>query len=521
MTLGKGDFMHTQNQFNLVDEPWIPIAGHGLASLSDIFSKPHFKALGGNPIQKISVLKLLLAICQTAATPQDDDEWAQMGAQGMAAKALAYLQEKRDCFWLYGEKPFLQMPAIEKAAEQTFGAILPEISTGNTTVLTQSQVEQNLSDAEKALLLIQVMNFALSGKKTDNSICLSPNYSGKMNDKGKPSTGKSGPALAFMGLLHSYIVGDSLLSTLWLNLASLELVNQSNTVKNGLGFPPWEKMPTGEVCDTAMQLQYSWIGRLTPLSRFLLLKGNTIHYSEGIYYPNYKDGFIESSVAANTSGKEIKVLWSDPKKRPWRSLVSLLSFLNSNQANDFDCQNIRFAIKRARSHENHIDKIGIWNGGLRVSSNAGEQYVSGTDDFVESEIYLPTAYLGESWYHNLKKEMSDLDDLSKNVYGTVLAYFKECNVEGKSHAAQASNLFWQLCEPQFPKLLDACELIEKLPEARQIFANIVTRCYDTHCPKETARQLDAWAKCRPQIGWYLKGESPNSKNSKKAKKAKA
>ena len=27
-------------------------------------------------------------------------------------------------------------------------------------------------------------------------------------------------------------------------------------------------------------------------------------------------------------------------------------------------------------HENHIDKIGIWNGGLRVSSNAGEQYVS-------------------------------------------------------------------------------------------------------------------------------------------------
>jgi CRISPR system Cascade subunit CasA len=68
MTLGKGDFMHTQNQFNLVDEPWIPIAGHGLASLSDIFSKPHFKALGGNPIQKISVIKLLLAICQTAAT---------------------------------------------------------------------------------------------------------------------------------------------------------------------------------------------------------------------------------------------------------------------------------------------------------------------------------------------------------------------------------------------------------------------------------------------------------------------
>lgn len=520
MTLGKGDFMHTQNQFNLVDESWIPIAGHGLASLSDIFSKPHFKALGGNPIQKISVIKLLLAICQTAATPQDDDEWAQMGAQGMAEKALAYLKEKRDCFWLYGEKPFLQMPAIEKAAEQTFGAILPEISTGNTTVLTQSQVEQNLSDAEKALAILQLMNFAMGGK-SDNSIVLSPNYKGKSNEKGNPSVGKAGPSLSYNGLLHSFILGENILHTLWFNLATFNHIASSLMFKEQLGIPPWELMPTGEACPIASQLKYSWIGRLIPISQFVLLSKNNIHYSEGIYFPNYKNGVVDTSVAANYSKKETKVLWCDPEKRPWRSLVSLLSFLNTNQQDDFICQNIHFSINRARSYENQIETIGIWNGGLRVSSNSGKYYLSGTDDFVESEIYLPTAYLGESWYHNLKKEMSDLDDLSKNVYGTVLAYFKECNVEGKSHAAQASNLFWQLCEPQFPKLLDACELIEKLPEARQIFANIVTRCYDTHCPKETARQLDAWAKCRPQIGWYLKGESPNSKNSKKAKKAKA
>ena len=510
--------MHTQNQFNLVDEPWIPIAGHGLASLSDIFSKAQFKALGGNPIQKISVLKLLLAICQTAATPQDDDEWAQMGAQSMAEKALAYLQEKRDCFWLYGEKPFLQMPAIEKAAEQSFGAVLPEISTGNTTVLTQSQVEKDLTDAEKALLLLQLMHFALSGKKTDNSILLSPNYAGKTNEKGKPSTGKSGPALAYMGLLHSFVLGDSLITTLWLNIVTYDLIREYATYKNGLGFPPWEQMPIGEICDTANQLQFSWIGRLIPISRFTLLKNNTIHYSEGINYPNYKDGFIDSSVAANSSGKDIKVLWSDPEKRPWRSLDSLLSFLNTAQSKDFDCLNIRFAINRARSY---VSQIGIWNGGLRVSSNAGEQYVSGTDDFVESEVYLQTSYLGESWYQNLKKEMSDLDSLSKNVYGTVLAYYKECNMEGKNHAAQASNLFWQLCEAQFPKLLNACELIENLPDTRQNFANIVSRCYDMHCPKETARQLDAWAKCRPQIGWYLRGEDPKGKSNKKQKKAKA
>ena len=71
-------------RFNLVDEKWIPIANHGFASIADIFSQPHFTALGGNPIQKIALTKLLLAIAQTAHTPKDDEDWKSLGAQGMA-----------------------------------------------------------------------------------------------------------------------------------------------------------------------------------------------------------------------------------------------------------------------------------------------------------------------------------------------------------------------------------------------------------------------------------------------------
>ena len=85
-----------------MDEKWIPIANFGLASLLDVFSQPHFTTLGGNPIQKIALTKLLLAIAQSAYTPKDDKDWKSLGTQGMAEKALAYLKEKRDCFWLYG-----------------------------------------------------------------------------------------------------------------------------------------------------------------------------------------------------------------------------------------------------------------------------------------------------------------------------------------------------------------------------------------------------------------------------------
>ena len=33
------------------------------------------------------------------------------------------------------------------------------------------------------------------------------------------------------------------------------------------------------------------------------------------------------------------------------------------------------------------------------------------------------------------------------------------------------------------------------------------QAYDHFCPKETARQLDAWAKCRPNNSKYLTQEA--------------
>ncbi|MBX9265005.1 type I-E CRISPR-associated protein Cse1/CasA, partial [Klebsiella pneumoniae] len=73
-----------ENRFNLIDEPWIAVVDVGLVSLTDIFSQPELRALNGNPVQKIALTKLLLAIAQSATTPADDSDWQQMGWQGMA-----------------------------------------------------------------------------------------------------------------------------------------------------------------------------------------------------------------------------------------------------------------------------------------------------------------------------------------------------------------------------------------------------------------------------------------------------
>lgn len=433
------------NRFNLVDEKWIPVANEGLASLGDIFSQPHFTALGGNPTQKIALTKLLLAIAQSAYTPEDDEDWKQLGAQGMAVKAMNYLEERKDCFWLYGEKPFLQMPEIAKAVKQLLGAVSASVATGNTTVLLQTQIDRTLTEAEKALLIVELGNFALGGKKTDNSVILSPGYTGKS------SSGKPGPSLGYQGFLHNFLIGSSVMESLWLNILTKEQITSTPHFIKGLGVAPWEEMPKGEDCARTGELKTTYLGRLVPLSRFVLLVDDGLHYSEGIIYHGYLQGSFDLSTGVDFSGTKARALWVDTEKKPWRQLTSLLAFLA--KARGFDCYQLRFGLPRAREA---VHTMGLWSGGLSVSSNAGEQYASGTDDFVESEFSLETSWLGETWFLRLNGEMAVLEELAKNVSGCTMGFYKQQLAEGKDQAKQASNLFWQLTEHRFQTLINAC-----------------------------------------------------------------
>lgn len=496
--------MTTENRFNLIDEPWIPIADVGRVSLKQVFTDANYRALGGNPVQKVALTKLLLAIAQAAWTPKDDEEWAGMGAEGMARKCTAYLEQWRDRFWLYGDRPFLQMPGIAAASVQSFGAVLPEIATGNTTVLLQSHVERSYSDYEQALLIVVLMGFGLGGKKADNNVVLSAGYSGKSNDKGKAGTAKPGAAVGFMGFMHNFLLAETTQQTLWLNLLTQENIDSLGVYPQGVGVAPWECMPKGEFCSVAQSLRQSLMGRLIPLSRYCLLTDQGLHYSEGIAHLGYKDGVVDPTVAVNYSGKDPKVLWIDPEKRPWRQLTALLSFMNQSAQSGFDCYQIRMGFSRARKV---LSGFGIWSGGLRLSSNAGEQYVSGSDDFVESSIFLNSEWVGEWWFERLQREMIGLDTLAKAVYGATMAFGKDQKMEGKDQAAMASNLFWQYCEQQFQNLVNACgdeySSERKMSSMHKTFGYFAQKSYDSYCPKDTARQLDAWAKNRPNFNKYL------------------
>ena len=527
--------MTPENRFNLIDEPWIPVADVGQVSLKQVFSDSTCRALGGNPVQKIALTKLLLAIAQAACTPQDDQEWVALGATGMAEKCLTYLDKWHDRFWLYGEKPFLQMPKITELIKQRtkelkekagvknnkllkaeasglpkpFGAgFYPDLPAENNTFLTQNQFDRVLSDAEKTLFIVSLMNFAFGGKRIEKNLPpLSSGYSGKT------VSAKPGPSLGnYVGYLHSYLIGGNLLESIWINLLSNEQIKAKKYWKSGLGIPPWENMPSGESCEMANKLKNSYLGCLVALSRFVTLNDTGIFYVEGIQYPSHKDGWREPSMAIDDQGDGVKALWVDPNKRPWRELTALLSFIESNSQRNFNCLHIAEGLKRLiQAQLTSPSIIGVWSGGIRVSRNSGDQSIKRDNDFVESFVLLDSTWLGEWWYVRLKKEMAGLDDVAKKIYATTLSFFKEQKMEGKDQAARAGNLFWQLCERHFQSLVNACGE-DTQADLRKTFARFAQKSYDTFCPKDTARQLEAWAKNRPDLSQYLAGKfEPNHK----------
>jgi len=492
-----------KNRFNLLHEKWIPVDNHGLVSLRDIFSRFELRAIGGTPIQKVAIFKLLQAITQSVCTPADEAEWSTLDAKTLANRCLSYLDERESAFYLYGEDPFLQLTVVATTMPKSYGCVIPHVSNGNTTVLTQIQQGRPLGDAEKALLLVTLMSFAFAGKQCDNSLVLSVGYMGK----GKGSSAPPGPALADPGLLHSMILADALLNTLHINLLTHEQIKASKMYSSGLGVAPWERMPVGEDCPAARDLKNSLMGRLVPMCRFLLLQQDHLNITEGLKHPGYQDGRADPTVSVDHTGDNPRAKWVDPERRPWRQLSSILALFGETSSTGFQCLQLKTGLNRVRRT---LPSFAIWAGGIRLKIKFGEQYVQAGNDYVESIVWLHSTALGEVMFTAVKTELDDLEQLSRTLAGRVIGYHETLSVHKKAASERtntAESMFWQMVERDFQALVYACEpdtdsQVERM-KLRRKFANHALLAFDATCAKSSARQMTAWAKFRINIKPYL------------------
>ena len=505
--------MSEQNKksFNLIDEPWIPVAGEKeLRSLRTIFSGAAPRDLSGNPVEKIVLFRLLLSIAHAAVKIPDTDAWRLLTPQQIAESVCKYLEEHHDLFDLYDpERPFLQFPKLaEKGKVEDFSTLKAEVATGNRSVLTAWSAGANDSDAEKALTLLCSCGFGRGGKKYDSSLVLTKGYV-----KGK--TGRPGTLLGSYGYLHAYMKGETLWASILLNMFTEAEIESLKRYPAGMGTPCWENMPDGEDDSRAKEYRNSYFGRLFPLDKFLLFKDNGVIKTDGIPYLDARENIPEPAITVFPDGKDFKTVWAKTDKRPWRQLTALLGFLGNRTKYPYT---ISLALQKLRGVS--LDMINVWFGGAGVSSNSGEQYFSGKNknDYIESEFSFPHTALGSQKFMVFEEMMLKTEKTSKALYVSVAEYHKLMNNDmGGDHAAHAAALFWEQMEKRAQTIIDIAfsEDFSEETEKAEIaeWRKLVYRIYDEVCPHSTARQMSAYVQANPRS--RNDGKEKNRDKSKK------
>lgn len=496
-----------ERRYNLIDEKWIPISGQEPVSLKDVFSDEGIGQLGGTSVQKLAVLKLLLAIAQRACTPSDAREWEKIGTSGLGAECLGYLQSNYDSFYLYGEDPFLQLPILAQMQTKKGEPIPimpigrpyhPDIPSDNDTVINQLQLNRIPTDAQKALFIVSIMNYSLGGKRVTNIAPLSEGFSDRS------VSAKSGPSLGnYHGYLQSCLWGRSVLETVWLNLFTRTDLAQFPQWEHDELIPPWERMPLGEDDENARHLKASFMCTLVALSRFVYLQGDGILYVEGLQYPSHKNGWREPFMMLRSTKDGEGVMFLDPTRKPWRSLSSLLALSLADSDSGVTCPQVQLFLKRAREA---VPVFGVYSGGLKVRANAGDQSVKQEDDFIDSCVWLESKALGEPFYKRLEGEMQWLERVAYILKKSVEGYYKDMK-ETKAAIHELTEAdFWRFAETVFQDLVIACDKPEGLAAIRRSLRSKAMQLYDVYCQRETARQIECWVRNRPRFKYEINKE---------------
>lgn len=164
----------TQPDYNLLEEPWIPVlfldGNRGHLGIREIFERAHEIAdlACDLPTQKMAVQRVLLAICYRVTPVEDDGEWIERWEDGLPCDEIQdYLAEWHDRFFLFGgPRPFMQAPGLHTSKNDVAGLekIIADVPNGEPFFTTRNgPALAKISAAEAALWLLHVHAYDPSG----------------------------------------------------------------------------------------------------------------------------------------------------------------------------------------------------------------------------------------------------------------------------------------------------------------------------------------------------------------------
>lgn len=366
--------------------------------LADVFNARNtVPNLACDPAEAIVMHKFLLALCLAAVRPQTNADLTELTNASLAAQVSDYLERNRALFDLDGDNPFMQYPAVKAAKPRPLVGFIPGVASGNRGVVrtTELMPKPTSADRVRALLFAVILPFA--GKKSDATVWMMPGQ----KEKKKPFLA---PALGMGGVVHSFVLGETLLDTLRLNLVSEEDL-KGTEFTSGLGKPAWERMPLE--CDTAAEeLKTSYIGRLVPMLRFVLMEGEQLHITYGV---QPESTIAEPTASVTTNAKGDRRMARMLSGAHWSAIASAYGY-GLKEGETAVCRQLAWCLPRARTDKAFA---GCWIAGVRTSYNSGEQYFGSGDEM------FAWRFAADGSEDALREKFAFMRKLSSAVYASL------------------------------------------------------------------------------------------------------
>ena len=442
------------------------------AELRDIAVKPH---------ERVALMRLLTCITQAAlGGPKDEADWEDCIPKIQPA-VKKYLNQWAAAFELFGDQVrFLQLPnlTLTNAGDEGSAATKLDLSlaTGNNATLFDNKAaEVRILDVSRlALNLLASQCFATCGRI------------GVAQWNGAPTAGKGScqhAPCAPSSMVHTIILGGSLLETLHLNLLTREIV-EDFFGQNNWGFPIWEQSVTTAASRTSIQnATTTYLGRLVPVSRAVKIEdgAQSIIYANGLEYPLYP-AFREPT-ATVVQGKDKNMLLPGSTGRSfWRQLgaVSVVRKAKSDPLSG----------PLAIQHGSFKRDVTIWVGAM-VTDKAK------IEDIIESTYSLPVGVFSDAGRASYEKGVAFATEWEKTLIQSIKSYSSTLNVESPPYD-KARQRFWTLVEQSLGSLFDLARnisLAADMPASPwgQACKVAARRSYESCCPQQTSRQIEAYA----------------------------
>ncbi len=537
---GKND--GTPRSFNLVDEPWIPVVdGAGAAfkvGLRELFERSEeLVDLAVGTLERITLYRLLICIAQRALDgPKDEEEW-KGAEEKLVAASLAYLEQQRDRFDLWGDRPFLQVKALEAVGRTKTDKLDFGLASGNNnTLFDQAATEAGRAHepdwlARNLLVYLAFSPGSLIGVGTINGE--------------KTAAGNKGNAPCLDGCkLFTFVVGKNLRQTVAWNMVAFD---QLKYIPKGAGKPFWEFdnsfAANAEVDKTAKEFANTWFGRLTPVARFVRLEedGWNMILTNGVKYVKFKEkdkkkewNNLEMREPMTTviakNDKIYEYVSVDPERKPWKQLGAMLLWGDDN-AKASGPLNLRH-LKALYNEERDAELFKIWTGGLKnhplqtakIIDTASWSveipwlYLNGSKDTVEFNDALLTYGKGVNFANGAEARLV----AAVKKYCEILGASTQTNTKSKtSLVVQAKNRFWTALERRVDELIaEAAEDKSELKRWRETLKSEVIDAYEKTCARVTARQLQAFAEGKVVLFSATSGGGKNAAAKSKGKRVK-